>query len=92
MNIEHLTRCVKCGAPIQQPATGRPRTYCSTGCRRAAEKEITRVAARIDQLENMAMNLRLGRGMPTAGELDLIAAEITRAETRLQELLDVAPE
>lgn len=77
---------------MQQPATGRPRTYCSTGCRRAAEKEIGRINDRLTQLEKMAMNARLGYGMPTPGELRGIEAEIARAETRLRDLLAAAPE
>jgi hypothetical protein len=27
-----------CGKPIEQPKRGRPRLYCSPGCRRRAEK------------------------------------------------------
>jgi len=89
---EHATDCIKCGKPLQQPATGRPRTNCSTGCRCAAEKETTRLNGRLDQLENMAMYVRLGRNMPMPCEIERIAAEIARAESRLQELLNVAPE
>ena len=29
------TRCRRCGAPITQPATGRPRVFCGTACRRS---------------------------------------------------------
>lgn len=92
MTTERLTHCIKCGQPLEAVATGRPRAYCSTGCRRAAEKEIGRLNARLDQLENMAMNARLGRGMPTTGEAEKIAAEIDRAEVRLRELLNASPE
>jgi len=40
---------------------------------------------------NMAMYVRLGRNMPMPCEIERIAAEIARAESRLQELLNVAP-
>ena len=92
MNTEHITHCIKCGKPLEAVATGRPKTYCSVGCRRAAEREIGRLNARLDQLENMALSARLGRGMPTAGEVERINAEITRAEQRLRELLNASPE
>lgn len=87
---EHTSNCIKCGKPLEHPTTGRPRAYCSTGCRRAAEKEIGRLNDRLAQLETMAMQARLGRGMP--GELVRIGQEIDRAEARLRELLNAAPE
>jgi len=40
----------------------------------------------------MAMYVRLGRNMPMPCEIERIAAEIAHAESRLQELLNVAPE
>lgn len=92
MITDKAIHCIKCGAPVHQPATGRPKSYCSTGCRRAAEKEIGRLNDRLAQLEKMAMNCRLGYGMPTPGELRAIEAEITRAEIRLRDLLAAAPE
>lgn len=92
MNTDKSIHCIKCGAPVHQPATGRPKAYCSTGCRRAAEKEIGRLNDRIGQLEQKAMNARLGYGLATAADLRAIEAEITRAETRLRDLLAAAPE
>ena len=92
MTTDLTTPCIKCGAPVHQPATGRPKAYCSTGCRRAAEKEIGRLNDRLAQLEKMAMNARLGYGLATAADLRGIEAEITRAETRLRDLLAAAPE
>lgn len=88
---EH-TNCIKCGAAIEQPATGRPRAYCSTGCRRAAEKEIIRLNDRLATLEKLAMNARLGYGLATSADARAIEAEILRAESRLRALLNVAPE
>lgn len=88
---EH-THCIKCGAPIQQPATGRPRAYCSTGCRRAAEKEIGRLNDRLTKLEDRATNCRLGYGLAPDSDLRAIEPEIARTEARLRELLNAAPE
>lgn len=31
-------KCRRCGAPIQQPRTGRSRVYCSAACREAAAR------------------------------------------------------
>jgi len=38
--------CVKCGAPLEQPATGRLRVYCGPICRQAAAHEKTCVNTR----------------------------------------------
>jgi hypothetical protein len=43
--------CVKCGADVDQPATGRPRIYRGVGCRRAAEHEIRRLNRAIEATE-----------------------------------------
>ena len=32
------TICLECGSPVQQTAGGRPRLYCSNGCRQAAHR------------------------------------------------------
>ena len=32
------TVCLECGTPVQQIAGGRPRLYCSNGCRQAAHR------------------------------------------------------
>jgi hypothetical protein len=32
------TICLECGSPIRQIAEGRPRLYCSNGCRQAAHR------------------------------------------------------
>lgn len=85
--------CIKCGAPLAAPSTpGRPPAYCGTGCRRAAEREITRLNDRLALLESRAMGDRLGWGLPSAGATQKIEAEIRRTEARLAELLDAAPE
>ena len=32
------TICLECGSPVRQTAGGRPRLYCSNGCRQAAHR------------------------------------------------------
>jgi len=38
-----VTRCGVCAAPIQQPATGRPRVYSDDACRQRACRAARRV-------------------------------------------------
>jgi hypothetical protein len=33
-----MSACLECGAPIEQPKTGRPKTYCSNSCSAAVRK------------------------------------------------------
>ncbi|MGB5409333.1 MAG: hypothetical protein WBN08_20625 [Thiogranum sp.] len=51
--------CRKCGNALQQPATGRPPTYCSKACRRAAEYEITRINRHLEKLESERIRLNI---------------------------------
>src|SRR5215218_7948151 len=46
--------CAKCSSPLSQPARGRPKRYCSTACRRAAEFELRRVQKALTTAENEA--------------------------------------
>ena len=41
--MEKPVACLMCDTPLDQPATGRPRTYCGVACRRAAEYELRRI-------------------------------------------------
>jgi hypothetical protein len=87
--------CLKCGGPVQKPTTGRPPTYCSPGCRRAAEYEVRRINRLLQNLEERASRLRhepdigirdwLGRTRTEA--LAAVEAEIGDAEARLRALL-----
>ena len=80
--------CVKCNRPLQRQATGRPASYCSTACRRAAEFEVRRLAAAIERLEGEASHVRLyGRRSCFWISGDAREAEIRRAEERLRELM-----
>ena len=47
-------QCRYCNRELHEAKIGRPRDYCSVGCRRAAEYEIPRVSRRLEELEGMA--------------------------------------
>ncbi len=47
-----MTSCPMCSSPVEQRPTGRPRTYCSTGCRRTADNEVSRLTRRLDVIES----------------------------------------
>jgi hypothetical protein len=80
--------CLICGGPLQQPATGRPPTYCGTACRRAARYERQRLQRRLTTLETGLANLRaLGPGLTTPAYLASLQEQIDRAEARLLALL-----
>ena len=85
--------CLKCGKTIENgAATGRSKSYCSVGYRRLAEHEIRRLSARIANLEERAMHIRLGVFTLDHEEGAMIAEEIRTAEDRLRHLLEDAPE
>jgi hypothetical protein len=80
-------KCQKCGTPIaQHEGRGRPSSYCSTSCRRAAEHEIRRLDKHITMLEARIIHANTG-GLSLTGEKASVHAEIERLELRLRELL-----
>lgn len=82
-----LTRCRKCSAPLEGRTgkPGRPRSYCSVGCRRSAEREIRRADRAIEQMEERARWARINGGRAPA--LARFESERVRLEERLRELL-----
>ena len=82
--------CLKCQAPLERPEVGRPPSYCSTGCRRAAEYELRRLQRAIEGLEEYARNLRLQGDPDRQGPK--VRQEIDQAEKRLRLLLAGFPE
>jgi len=83
--------CRSCGAPVTQPSTGRPRTYCSTGCRRLAEHDIRRANGAITALENALQYYRFdGRIKLRDDEQQaaFVASELIAARKKLRALLD----
>jgi hypothetical protein len=84
--------CVRCAAPLAKPATGRPPSYCSTTCRRAAEFELRRCERRLERLEAKASDLRIEGAAPSGHDwhgrrLARVFVEIKRYERRLEALL-----
>ena len=91
---EKLQACVKCGVPLDQPTTGRPRIFCGPVCRQAAAYEIQRLNRHLMALEERASELRHSRSSirdwlsrtPQQALADT-EAEIAEAEDRLRLLL-----
>jgi hypothetical protein len=91
---EKLTVCVKCGGPLEQSMTGKPRVYCGPACRQAAAYEIQRLNRRLIRLEERASGLRHSRSStrdwlcrtPEQALADT-EAEIAASEIRLRLLL-----
>jgi hypothetical protein len=88
--------CLKCGRELEESArTGRPRSWCSVGCRRAAEYEVRRASRRLEKLEERASDLRHSRstirdwlGRTREEALADVEGELREAEERLRALLD----
>ncbi len=81
-------KCAKCGGEIPEQEIGRPKIYCSTGCRRAAEFEIRRINSTLGKLEEKLTNARLGYGCDPEKTVKLLQSEIVRHEARLVALLE----
>ena len=83
--------CRKCRRALPvSAATGRPRRFCSTGCRRAAEYELRRLQRQLEEVEEQARWCRLGWHGRTESQASKYLAEQERLEARLRELLDDA--
>jgi hypothetical protein len=99
--VEKPSTCVVCGAPLEQPATGRPRRYCCQTHRRAAEYALRRVQAQLAMAEKRELLARetivtaraWGSATDSARKLAKFwAGEVERLENRLLELLSGAGE
>ncbi len=66
--------CARCGSPVQQPSSGRPRVYCAVGCRRAVEYELRRLDAAVRYAERQFTLARARRAVARHAE-DLQAAQ-----------------
>lgn len=88
--------CRKCGEPLQKPARGPMPTYCSVGCRRAAEFEIKRV-----QEDLISLEAQLGfcqadtsgikhwpTGLTSPERVPELQRSIAALEARFRDLLD----
>ena len=97
--------CRYCSRDLHEARNGRPRDYCSVGCRRAAEYEIRRISRRLEELEGLAHRLELWTAeyaLPNAGihdwqrqkhasQVQTVSLQIARARERMRELLDDDP-
>lgn len=81
--------CLVCRKPLERPENGRPPSYCSTSCRRAAEYELRRLQRRLQALEDQASRERI---LGNAVLAERISSEVKRAELRLLQLLDRHPD
>ena len=81
--------CRKCLRPLpDQPATGRPKIYCSPTCRRMSEFEIGRVNRLIDTLEDSLARFRSGLATSFFYDIPAIEAALERQRNRMHELLE----
>jgi hypothetical protein len=97
--VSEKLRCVKCGAPLEALATGRPPMYCGETCRDAAAYEIKRLNRRLESLENKASKARedIAVEFPDVFKpegyrekrLAFYEQEIAACEVRLSQLLRV---
>ncbi|WP_189110504.1 hypothetical protein [Streptomyces camponoticapitis] len=72
-----------------RPGPGRPATYCSKACRRAAEYELRRIQAALETVEGQIRSCRFGwGGRSMERDFPKYEAERVRLEARLRELLD----
>lgn len=90
--------CRKCGRVVDQPSRGRPKRFCSAGCRRSSELEVRRLDQAIARLEGELEACRFAETDSLAALVDVfghnleerqasISREIARYESRLRELL-----
>lgn len=84
-------RCASCRAELEQPVTGRPRTYCGIACRRLAERKILlaeRLLSRaaVKEQDCRAADARFGYGADSK-EVKFWQAEVARCEAELAALL-----
>lgn len=75
--------CVECGAALAQPATGRPRRFCSAACRRLREVRRRRIERELQRLEELRSECAL---RPVAGD-DLYLARLAARERELEAAL-----
>lgn len=82
-------RCRKCGSDLpQRPGPGRPLSYCSKGCRRAAEYELRRIQSALEDVEGQIRWCRFKFNGRRPEQEPMFEAERLRLEARLRELLD----
>jgi hypothetical protein len=86
--------CPKCQRPLpdRQVGPGRPKTFCSASCQRAAGFEITRVTRQISEIEGTLSKVRAGLITPWLVDVDKAEAEVGHLRGALHRLLLDEPE
>jgi len=96
--VEKMAGCKNCGGklPPVSGRRGRPQTFCSVACRRAAEFEIRRINVRLGAFEDRLSESRLPDtlGLLNIGAVDpkLFEKEIALQRRRLLALLSESEE
>ena len=91
--MEKPSACLVCGAELERPATGRPRSYCGPVHRRAAEYELRRVQSLLTQAEKASQRARAAHAAntweksTTRATVKFWTAEVNRLQLRLLALL-----
>lgn len=81
--------CRRCGRPVElAEGRGRPKAYCSVGCRRAAEYEARRLQRALEAVEEQIRECRLGFYGRSERNVPRFDLERQRLEERLREVLD----
>ena len=73
------TICLECGTPVQQTAGGRPRLYCSNGCRQAAHRRRHSIDGLVHAGSLEAVGREHGMLPPPAPTEDQVACAILEA-------------
>lgn len=80
--------CRQCGSDLdQRMAPGRPRTYCSSRCKRLTEYEVRRLQRRLEALESLAAEVRARQSPWDDGRLEMLNRQIEEATDRLGALV-----
>lgn len=96
--MEKPTACRECGERVTQARTGRPRVYCGSTCRRAAEYELRRLRALLSRAGQREQDARAKRAVAeqwqveTADRLvEFWSAEVDRLRSALRGALADLP-
>jgi hypothetical protein len=73
------TICLECGSPVRQTAGGRPRIYCSNGCRQAAHRRRHSIDGLVHAGSLEAVGREHGMLPPPAPTEDQVACAILEA-------------
>ncbi len=78
--------CKTCGAPLEQPETGRKRLYCGIPCRRKQEAALDRIRRALAHVEGMIARYQAHPSAWGARTLPLLEPKRDRLARELAEL------